>query len=325
MPNKIVTFQLHSVEYSGDNLGDDIVIDVTIDGATTTVKSQIKHGTGHIFSKTLSRFQSTAASVSKSVSATVTEVDTYSDSGTASGNVTVDVTGETGQSVGSVKVSVEGTAGDKNRTGEFTLNFIAVLEEVDRYVPDESRGWLKIRIEDGKEKVREESIPYTVWVKYSKTEGKREYFTIMEGTFSGMAASVSLDKAGNSRFSTKDERAGAVKLRLTKKTEESAVLEVIGTGLKYDMVSDPKNPIKNGIYDVEIPDVPHANPTYQAEGAVHATSWFRVDHKKARYIHVGLHSLGCASCKEVARWEELYEKLIHGRKDKASIGTMEVK
>ncbi len=325
MPNKIVTIQLHSVEYSGDNLGDDIAIDVTIDGATTTVKSQIKHRTGHIFSKTLSRFQSTAASVSKSVSAKVTEVDTYSDTGTGSGNVTVDASGATGQSIGSVKVSVKGTAGDKGKTGEFTLNFTALLEEVDRYVPDESRGWLKIRIEDGKEKVHEESIPYTVWVKYSKTEGKREYFTIMEGTFRGMAASVSLDKAGNSRFSIKDERAVAVKLRLTKKTKESAILEVIGTDLKYNMASDPKNPIKNGTYDIEIPDVPHANPTYQAEGANYATSWFRVDHKKYRYIHVGLHSLGCASCTQVARWDELYKKLIHGRKDQASVGTMEVK
>ena len=33
MPNKIITIQLQSVEYGGDNLGDDIRLDLTVIGA----------------------------------------------------------------------------------------------------------------------------------------------------------------------------------------------------------------------------------------------------------------------------------------------------
>lgn len=180
MPNKIVTIQLHSVEYGGDNLGDDIAIDLNIGGVNANIRGQLKHGATRTFDRSLSRFQSTNNSLRIAVSATVTEEDiVYNDVGLGSGNLTVDLNGVASQSIGSVTVSIPGSGGDKGDTGVFTLNFTAKLEEVYRFVPDVSRGWMRVRVEATG---RDESLPYTVAVSYTKTERRREYFTIRRRT-----------------------------------------------------------------------------------------------------------------------------------------------
>jgi len=321
MPNKIVTIQLQSVEYGGDNLGDDIAIDLNIGGVNATIRDQIKHGATRTFNRPLSRFQNTNNTVRIAVSATVTEEDiVYNDIGSGSGNLTVDLNGAANQPIGSVKVNVPGSGGDKGDTGVFTLNFTAKLEEVYRFVPDVSRGWMRARIEAT---ATNESLPYTVAVSYTKTERGREYFTILEGAHRGKGASVSLNTNGTSRFLTADPRSTGVRLRFTKST---GALELIGTALRYQTITDPRNPIPNGEWDIEIPDYPHALGASYEDRAQRAKTWFRLGHSGDRYLHTGRVSAGCVTVSEVQRWDELYARIIGARKgDAVSVGVLEVR
>ena len=322
MPNKIVTIQLHSVEYGGDNLGDDIAIDLNIGGVNATIRCQLKHGATRTFNKPLSRVQSTNNSVRVAVSASVTEEDiVYNDAGSGSGNLTVDLNGAANQPIGSVKVNVSGSGGDKGDTGVFTLNFTAKIEEVYRFVPDVSRGWMRVRVEATGS---DESLPYTVAVSYTKTERGREYFTILEGAHRRKSASVSLNTNGTSRFLTADPRSRAVRLRFTKST---GILEIVGTGLRYATITDLGNAIPNGEWDIEIPDFPHAlGAYYESRGAQRAKTWFRLGHSGDRYLHTGRVSAGCVTVTDLQRWDELYARIVGARKgDGVSVGVLEVR
>ena len=321
MPNKIITIQLHSVGYGGDNLGDDIRIDLNVGGVNATIRGQIDHGTTRTFDKPLYRFQSTNNTVRIALSATVTEEDMiYNDVGSASGNLTVDLNAAASQPIGSVKVSVPGSGGDKGDTGIFTLNFTAKLEEVYRFVPDISRGWMLVRIESTG---TNESLPYTVAVSYVKTERGREYFTILEGAHRTKSASVSLNTDRTSRFLTTDPRSRGVRLRFTKST---GVIEVLGTTSRYQTIIDPGNPIPNGAWDIEIPDYPHDLGRYYQNRAQRAKTWFRLGHSGDRYLHTGGRSAGCVTVTEVERWDELYAQIIGARKgDGVSVGILEVR
>jgi hypothetical protein len=321
MPNKIITIQLQSAEYGGDNLGDDIRIDLNVGGVNATISGQIEHGTTRTFNKPLSRFQSTNNTVRIAVSATVTEKDIiYNDVGSASGNLTADLNAAASQPIGSVKVNVPGSGGDKGDTGIFTLNFTAKLEEIYRFVPDISRGWLLVRIESTG---TNESLPYTVAVSYVKTERGREYFTILEGAYRTKSASVSLNTDRTSRFLTTDPRSRGVRLRFTKST---GVLEVLGTTSRYQTITDPGDPIPNGEWDIEIPDYPHALGASYQNRAQRAKTWFHLGHSGDRYLHTGRRSAGCVTVTEVERWDELYLQIIGARKgDGVSVGVLEVR
>lgn len=114
MPNKIITIQLQSVEYGGDNLGDDIRLDLTVNGASTVIRGAINHGTTRTFWKALYRFQSTNNTVRIPVSAMVSEEDiVYNDAGSASGSLTVDLNGGPNQTLQSLKVNVIGSGDGK--------------------------------------------------------------------------------------------------------------------------------------------------------------------------------------------------------------------
>lgn len=321
MPNKIITIQLQSVEYGGDNLGNDIRLDLTVNGASTVIRGAIDHGATRAFWKALYRFQSTNNTVRIPVSATVSEEDiVYNDVGSASGSLTVDLNGGPNQTLQSLKIKAIGSGGDKGDIGVFTLNFAAKLEDVYRFVPDVSHGWLRVRMEPSG---TIESLSYTVALSYVKTERRREYFTILEGTHAGKSASVSLNDDGTSRFLTTDPRSRAVRLRFTKST---GVLEVVGTASRYQTTTDRRNPVHNGEWDIDIPDFPHDLGRYYENRAQRAKTWFYLGHSGDRYLHTGRRSAGCVTVTEVERWDELYAQIIGARKgDGVSVGVLEVR
>ena len=80
-----------------------------------------------------------------------------------------------------------------------------------------------------------------------------------------------------------------------------------------------------GIYDIEIPDAPHEGGINYTKIAKFAKVWFRVGHKDAKYLHTGMHSLGCITVLEQDKWDEIFHQLIKARKgDGLSVGVLEV-
>ena len=320
MPNKIVTILLQSVEYGGDNLGDDIVVGLVVGGVNTTIRAQLKNKATRTFNTPLSRFQSTNNTERIAVSATITEADIiYNDVGSGSGKLSVDLNGRANQAIGAVRVSVSGSGRDKGNSAVFVLNFTTKLEEVYRFISDVGRGWMRVRIEA---KGTNESIPYSVAVSYTKTERGREYFTILEGAHRRKGASVSLSANRTTRFLTADPRSIGVRMRFTKST---GTLELVGIGLRFEIITDPNNPIPNGDWDIEIPDYPHALGASYEDRAKRAKTWFRLGHSGDRYLHTGRISAGCVTVREIQRWDELYAHLIKARNgDGVSVGVLEV-
>lgn len=307
--------------YGGDKLGRNLQLDLDVNGAKKSISAQIEGGATRPFTELLYRFQNTNNAVQFPISATVTELDPkQNDVGSAAGKVTVNLTGESNQALGTLEVKVKGSGGDKGKTAIFTLSFTAKLEEVYRFVPDISNGWLIVQLEPSRERV---ALPYLVAVSYMKTEKKREHFTILEGANAGKTASVSLDDNENTRFLLAGTRQPAVPLRFTKST---GILEIVGTTHRYQTITSNVNPIPNGNWDIEIPDFPHAYGAYYEKTASRAKTWFRVGHSGDRYLHTGRRSEGCVTMVEVARWNDLYLQLINARKgDGKSVGVLEVR
>lgn len=321
MAQKKVILKLATVEYGGDNLGPDIRFDITANGTSTTFKAGIPAGSTRTFKdKEVLSVDSGASALPVSVSVKITEEDpSFNDVGTGSKDLNINVQGNSPQTLPAVTVEVKGAGREKKRKGKLTLTFVAEMADIFRFVPDISRGWLKVRMEPGG---KLESIPYTLAIQYTETKSKREYFTILEGPYAGKSASVSLNDDGTTRFVSKDLRGPAVSFRFSKKSE---TLTNLSTGGNYKAITDPDNPIPSGSYDIEIPDAPHALGASYQDRANYAKTWFRAGHSGDRYLHTGAVSAGCVTVSEVESWDEIYSSLIVARKgDKRSVGDLQV-
>lgn len=319
MAQRRVILKLATVEYGGDNLGDDIRIDVTANGTSTTITGKIRSGSTRTYDKEVFSVDSEAPSAQVSVSVTITEEDiAYNDVGSGSKDLTINVQGSSPQTLPPLTVKVEGAGGDRRSRASFTLTFKAELVDIFRFVPNIGKGWLRVYMADG----TYESLPYTLAIQYTHTKEKREYFTILEGLHSGKSASVSLNPDGTTRFVSKDPRGPAVSFRFSKRAE---TLTNLSSGGTYAAITDPRNPIATGTYDIEIPDAPHSGGAYYEDRATYAKTWFRLGHSGDRYLHPGRISAGCVTVTDVPSWDGIYFALIAARKaDKRSVGTLTV-
>ncbi|MDP3043181.1 MAG: hypothetical protein Q8N21_02150 [bacterium] len=94
---------------------------------------------------------------------------------------------------------------------------------------------------------------------------------------------------------------------------------------EYHADDHQDSPWKKGLYDIEIPDYPHLGGSRYKNEAKWAKTWFRIGHKRERYLHTGRVSLGCITITDVKNWDEIYNKLIKARKgDFISVGALEV-
>ena len=271
------------------------------------------------------RFETDRGLFQTEIFITVIEKDLlFNDVGSSSGNIKVNTTAAKSQKfIFEVRVRETRSIFGKfwgTKTAVFEIIIEAEAVDAVRYTPDiesgRAKGWLKIWLEDDKSV---ESLPAYLKLKTERAYTRREYITILEGSYLGKSASVELDNESSSWLivGIKHEPPVRVTYSISKK-----ILTL--KGKKYKADDDPKNPWKKGLYDIEIPDHPHEGGLKYPE-AGRGTVWFKIGHSGERYLHPGLVSAGCISITETVRWMEVYNALIKARKgDFVSVGMLEV-
>lgn len=316
-----IQLKLSKVKYGGDSIGRNIRVEIEILGKFLRVDKRIKTGTTAEINQEIGSFETDRGSFQTDVMVTVIEKDLlFNDAGSANGNLKFNTaSAKSQQFVFEVRVRETRSIFGKfwgTRTAVFELTLKAEPTDVIKFTPDEGDGWLIVKIGDEQ---KEESLPAYLKIKTELTDNKREYFTILEGSYRGQRASVILRSDGSSQFTTgvKYEPAARIRYSISKKT-------LTLKGKEYKADDDPKNPWKKGIYDIEIPDHPHRGGLRYPE-AERGTVWFRIGHSGERYLHPGIVSAGCISIIETDRWMEIYNALIKARKgDFMSVGMLEV-
>ncbi|MGK5094848.1 hypothetical protein WDW89_22910 [Deltaproteobacteria bacterium TL4] len=314
--SKLVILKWVGLQYSGDSIGRDMRIEMEVANHFMGINKKLSPGKSIALNKEIGQFLTSQSSFSLPVQIRVIERDpVFNDVGNLQTTLQVDLNTSTPQrSTHQVQVEeFQGLLG-KNVAVFHVMLEILVIQAI-RYVSGVSRGWLRVRLDNG----LEISLPTTLRVQVDRLTSKREYFTILEGPYRGRKASVKLNKNGSSYLLTDNPQTGPVYLvfSISKKTLSL-------NGKTYLTKDYPSRPWEKGFYDVEIPDDPHRGGQNYSD-THYALTWFRVGHEGDRYIHTGRASLGCITLTERHRWDVLYRELIKARKgDGISIGTLQV-
>lgn len=316
---KAFAVTLKSIEYLGDPIGNDIFLEIEAGAHFLKYDKKIQHGAKTDINQEVGYFETEENNVQVLIRVKITEKDIlFDDSGNVKGLLKIDLLLPLPQSQ-TFEIKVSENRGVSSKRGAI---FRVVLEAAAaiRYVEDvDQQGWLKVLPLSGKE---DEifSIPMYLKIQVDGKDEAREYFSILEGVLKNTKASIKLKEGGSSRFSKNNPHKKAVNLTysISKKT--------LKLGRKtYKTTDYPEAPWTKGTYDIEIPDYPHELGLRHIDTAPHATTWFRINYEKDRYIHTGGVSLGCITLTEKNRWDELYLILISARKgDDINIGIFTV-
>lgn len=321
---KFVQLKLSKIKYSGDSIGDDIRVEIEVLGKFLRIDKRIKVGTSVEINREVGRFETDRGLFYAEVSIIVIEKDLlFNDIGGTSGIVKVN-TGISKSQQFIFEVQIRETRSVLGKFwGKATAVFEIILEvevlDAIKYIPDEDKmhGWLAVMLEDNKSI---ESLPAYLKVKVERVDTKREYFTILEGPYSGRPASVKFRADGSSWLisGVKNDPMVRAAYSISQKT-------FILKGKKYKTVDYSEAPWKKGLYDIEIPDYPHKGGRNYLDQSRRAMTWFKIGHSGEKYLHIGGRSLGCITIIETTRWMEIYNTLIKARKgDHMSVGVLEV-
>lgn len=184
--------------------------------------------------------------------------------------------------------------------------------------PDKT-GWLVAKI--GEQRV---ALPHMLRVDWTKTEGGRDHFKVLEGVNSGKLGSVVVKGTNQSHLSTVGLHKGPGAVKFDRK---KSLLWIGGAG-PISAITSPTKPVPLGTHDLEMPDAPHEGGlSYNTD---YATVWFRIltrndpDGFTDRYLHTGKATNGCATVTAIGRWPEIFRYLIDRRKDGKSVGAIQV-
>jgi hypothetical protein len=317
MANKLVIVRLADITYAGESIGDDLTLISNLGARLITVNKKLSVGQTARLNISVGTFVTSASSFQLAGVLTVVERDPiFNDSGAQSVNFNID-TRSAGTQTHAVQISVVESGGlfDPG-IAEFEITIEAVVALTSRFVPDQGDGWLAVLMEDDRSRV---SRPAALRVEVERVSSDREYFTVGEGPYRGRHASIKLSQDGTSRLSSDNPQTSAVRLTysISKKT--------LSLGRKKYLTKDyPSKPWSKGLYDIEIPDAPHAGGLSYTD-VTRAKTWFRVGHTGDRFIHTGRQSLGCMTVVERELWDELCAVIVRSRKgDGISVGTVEV-
>lgn len=321
---KSIQLKLSKIKYSGDSIGDDIRVEIEILGQFSRVDKIIKAGTTAVIDKEIGKFETDQKIFKTDVKISVIEKDVlFNDVGSVDGNIEIDTSNTKPQRF-IYKVQIKETRsilgkiwGKKAADFEITLE-VNVTDAV-RYIPNENdgNGWLRVKLVDNKSI---ESLPAYLKVKPEFVDNGREYFKILEGAYRNKSASVKLKDDGSSNLVSDVEHAPVASATYSISKKTFAI-----NGKTYATVDYKDMPWKKGLYDIEIPDYPHALGARYEKDAPRSKTWFRIGHDGDKYLHAGGQSLGCMTVVEIKRWSEIYNTLIKARKgDGVSVGTLEV-
>ena len=321
---KSVRLKLVKIKYGGDSVGRDIRVETEVLGKFLRVDKRIEAGTTAEINREVGRFETDRGLFQTEVFITVVEKDfLFNDIGNTNGSVKINTTlSKPQQFVFEAQVKETRSIFGKfwgMKTAVFEITLEAEASDAIKYTPDieegRGKGWLIVKFAGESDK----SLPAYIKLKIEHIDTEREYFTILEGAYRGMSASVKVSKDHSLRLITgiKHEPLARITYSISKK-----ILTL--KGKKYKADDDPKNPWGKGLYDIEIPDHPHEGGLKYPE-AGRGTVWFKIGHSGERYLHPGRVSAGCISVTETARWMEIYNALIKARKgDFMSVGVLEV-
>ena len=317
---KSIQLKLSKIKYSGDSVGDDMRVKVELLDKFLITDKRIKRGTTVDINKEVGKFSTDMKLFLANIRIFLIEKDIlFNDIGSIEGNIKINTDNTESQKF-VYKVEIKETRSILGKVlGKSVANFEITLEatvtDTVKYIPEENDGWLVINIKGSKSV---ESLPAYLKVRVDRTDEKREYFTILEGSYRGKVASVKLKTDGSSQFVSDISHEPEIYATYS-------ISKKIFTlkGKKYETVDYSASQWRKGLYDIEIPDAPHGDRLNNT--IKRASTWFRVGHIGDRYLHTGQRSLGCITIIENARWLEIYNILIKARKnDFVSVGVIEV-
>ncbi|MBA4320145.1 MAG: hypothetical protein C0412_17230 [Flavobacterium sp.] len=317
-----IQIKLSKIKCGGDSVGRDIRIGIEVLGKFLRIDKRIKAGATVEINREIGRFEIDRGLFQIEVFITVIEKDLlFNDVGSMNGNIKINTAlAKQQRFVFEVQIkkarSVVGKFWSKKAAAVFEITLEAEVSDAIRYVSDEASGWLRVLLEENKSKV---DLPAFLKVKIERLNNKREYFTILEGTYRNKLASVIFRDDNSSWLISGIKHESMVRLTYSISKKILTLKD-----RKYQTIDYPKVPWKKGLYDIEIPDYPHRGGANYPE-AQRAKTWFKIGHSGERYLHIGGRSLGCMTVIETKRWMEIYNALIKARKgDFMSIGVIEV-
>lgn len=324
---KSIQLNLSKIKYSGGSIGDDIRIEIEVLGKFLRIDKKIKVGVMAEINREVGRFETDRGLFQADVLATVIDKDLlFSDIGNIKGGLKINTAIVKPQEfVFEIQVKETRSKSGKPwgaKTAIFEITLEASVIDTILYVSFEStkNGWVWARKEDDKNKI---NLPAYLKVRLESQDGKRQYFTILEGAWRGTKASIEIQKDGTSYLEPTNNQIGPVHLLYSRSRK---TLKFKNKTYKVRGYKNDSEPWKNILYKIEIPDYYHEGGRYYSDRAKLAPIWFKTAHPSGnRYVHPGTYSLGCITLIEIERWDELCKILIRARKgDNESIGVLEV-
>ena len=313
---KYVYFKLSSIRYSWESIGDDITIEVEALGQFTSFNKEIQNWETRKLNDEIGVFNAYQSSFTLPITLKIIERDlVFNDVGSANFEIKVDLENKDPQkSTHSITV-IESRWKFKKPRAYFDIELEAKVIDVIRYMEETDEWWIKVKI-DGEDV----ALPAFLKVKLNSSDSHRDYFTILEGAYQWKDASIRLSPENESYLLTENPHKKPVILTYSISKKEFILNDKI-----YHATDDPEYPLKEGKYDIEIPDAPHKDGELYTDKATKAKAWFRIGHNWERYIHTWQVSHWCVTLTQQEKWDELYSVLIRARKwDSKSIGVLEV-
>jgi|CXWL01.1.fsa_nt_gi hypothetical protein len=310
--------QLTGIEYSGESIGDDIRIEIEALGTLLAFNKQLTSKESIILDKEIGQAFIDQSTLNISVGMRIIERDlVFNDVGSKNISIRINPKGNQYEKSKHL-VKVRESRGTSNtKEAHFYVGLELIVIESDHYIKETDQGWVIVVLDESSKKI---SLPSYLRIQLNSTKSGRNYFTIMEGPFQGKTGSVKLDENGSSFIAEGNPYNSPIRMKYSISKKTLTVKEETYKTIDYE-----EKPWQKGLYDIELPDVPHKGGQNYLTASSKAFVWFRVGHTGERYIHIGRRTLGCITLTEHDRWNGLYDLLIKARKgDSTSIGTLEI-
>lgn len=317
---KLVTFTLTKVKYSGKAVGDDIFVEIGYKDSILKVKRKIKPGSEVQLNEQIAEVSVAESAFKAKMQIKVIEDDgIFDDVGSKDVEIVVNLNKENPQiSTHDIEVYERRSTHAGASKAIFSISIEAVVSSFFYITSESDGGWINGLTGDDNQLI---ALPESLKVRVHSVKDNRSYFTIEEGRFRGVKASVKISDRGVFLLTHKNEQTAPAALVY------SISKKILTWGEEIFQAKDNvDSPWREGIYDVEIPDVPHKKGRPYIDDAKYALVWFPIVYDtNERYIHTGLGSLGCITLADQKKWDNFCKKLLRARKgDRKHVGTLKI-